>query len=338
MALQFEPGKQFFVDLRTKTKPKATAAPKAAPRPVAKAISKPKAKKVTSSATKARQRAAAAANKKAAAFRAQQAKESKALEAGFREFRTGLEPLDILRKRLAGELGIPGLQEQLEPLQQRALRLGQLQLDLPENIQTIAGRQGKAFRDLLETSKGEDLARQLRDVAISQEFFAGQLTGARGELTEQLGVTQEQREFDLRAFGQEAGLVNTRLARELTGFTTDLQREFESIIGDITRAEQLTDAKVQRAFELAKLEKAAGLEAGNIRLRGNIAAAAAAKEEAAGKSTQERKNAATTKFVTLFSQTKSNPNLTDALLDTFTQQFPEFAKDFRDVITASIGE
>jgi len=272
-----------------------------------------------------RQKAAAAQAKKDKAFAAKQSKQSKALEREFSAFRKGLEPLDVLRKRLGLELGIPGLQAQLDPLQQRALRLGQLQLDLPENIQTLAGRQGKAFRDLLETSKGEDLARQLRDVAISQEFFAGQLTGARGELSEQLGVTQEQRDFDLRAFGQQADLLNTRLARELSGYTITAQREFEAIIGDIRRAEELNDAAVQRAFELAKLEKSAALSAANIKLQAKISG----KEET-------KKSTALRQFNFAISANVNNPNALDSITQSFIQQFPEFTSEF-DKALSTLG-
>lgn len=301
--------------------------------PISKSVAKPKAKVVSKGPT-ARQKAAALINAKARAKQAAIDKQAKAFESEFRQFRTGLEPLDVLRKRLGLELGIPGLQAQLEPLQQRALRLGQLQLDLPETVGALTRGQGEARRKLLETSKGADLARQLRDVAISQEFFAGQLTGARGELTEQLGVTAEQRDFDLRAFGQQADLLNTRLAREVKGYTTQLQREFESIIGDITRAEQLTDAKVQRAFELAKLEKAANLEAGNIRLRGGIQAAATAKTTAA----ETAKNKVLGKASAALTAASGNSDTLKSVLQAQINANPQFSKDLIDIANSLGGQ
>ena len=318
---------------------KAAAARPAARRVAAVPKARPKAKaRKVSAATKARQRAAAAANKRSAAFRAKQAKESRALEAGFRKFRTGLEPLDILRKRLAGELGIPELQEQLDPLRQQSLRLGQTLLDVPEEI---AGRTRgavitEAQRKALESARGAGLEKQLRDVAIAQEFFAGQLTGARGELTEQLGVTQTQREFDLRAFGAEADLVNTRLARELTGFTTDLQREFEAIIGDITRAEQLSDDKVQRAFELAKLEKSAALEAQNIRLRSSLSSAAEKDKDEPTKREKQAKSALRQLGGVI--KTGAPQVAINQAAQQFAGQFPEFSKDFLDLAKGIAGE
>ena len=239
-------------------KPKLKSSTKATFRTTA--VAGPAAKKGPS----ARQKAAAAQAKKDKAFAAKQSKQSKALEREFSAFRKGLEPLDVLRKRLGLELGIPGLRAQLEPLQQRSLELGRTLLDLPELVGTLTRGQGEARRRLLETSKGADIERQLRDVAISQEFFAGQLAGARGELTEQLGVTQEQRNFDLRAFGQEADILSSRLGREVAGYTTALQAEFEGIIGDINDARQLDRDKMQRAFELAKLERAAALSTSSI--------------------------------------------------------------------------
>ena len=342
----FSTGKQLtgaaFAKAKASDRARAAASAKPAARPVARRVTaapkaRPKAKaRKVSAATKSRQRAAAAANRKSAAFRAKQAKESKRLEAGFREFRTGLEPLDILRQRLSGELGIPELQAQLDPLQQEALQKGRLLLDLPESIRgrTRGSLITQAGLDKLQASESADINKQLRDIAISQEFFAGQLTGARGELSEQLGVTQTQREFDLRAFGAEADLVNTRLARELTGFTTDLQREFEAIIGDITRAEQLSDDKVQRAFELAKLEKSAALEAQNIRLRSSLSSTAE-KDQPTKREKQAQSALRQLGQLLRVGAPKSSINTT---AQSFAGQFPEFSKDFFDLAKGIAGE
>ena len=276
--------------------------------------------RVVATGPTSRQKAASRISAKEAAFRAEQAKESKTLETEFTQFRTGLEPLDELRQRLSGELGIPGLQEQLEPLRQRALRLEGFIEKLPEDVATLTRGQGEARRRLLETSKGSELARELAGVARSQELFAGQLTGARGELTERLGVTQAQRQFDLSAFGQQADLLNTRLAREITGYTSQLQREFESIIGDIERAEDLKDQDTQRAFELAKLEKEANLEAQNIRLRSGLSQSA---DKEGKPSTQQLQT-----FAKAFQQ--SVPHGKKTLLATvsgFLTQFPQFRSE-----------
>ena len=310
---------------------RVTAVPKAKPRPKAKA------KKVTSP-TKARQRANAAIAAKEAKFRAKQAKESKRLEAGFREFRTGLEPLDILRKRLAGELGIPELQAQLDPLQQEALQKGRLLLDLPESIRgrTRGSLITQAGLDKLQASESADINKQLRDIAISQEFFAGQLTGARGELTEQLGVTQTQREFDLKIFGAEADLVNTRLARELTGFTTDLQREFEAIIGDITRAEDLSDQKVQRAFELAKMEREAVLKEKQIRLSSSLTGGAEKEKDEPTK--REKQAQSALRQLGGVIRTGAPQVAINQAAQQFAGQFPEFSKDFLDLAKGIAGE
>ena len=177
------------------------------------------------------------------------------------------------------------LQAQLEPLRIRSLEIEGLIERLPENIRSVAGRESKAFRDLLSASKGADISRELTANARAQELFAGQITGAQGELTAQLGVTVEQRNFDLRAFGQQADLLNTRLAREVSGFTIEVQREFEAIIGDIQRAEQLRDQDVQRAFELSKIALSARLAADNIRLSSGLSGGAKSKTSAQAEST-----------------------------------------------------
>ena len=286
-------------------------------RAVAKPAAKPVAKKVVKKGPTSRQKAASRISAKEAAFRAQQAKESKSLETEFTQFRTGLEPLDELRQRLSEELDIPGLQSQLDPLVARAKSLGVTLNRLPEIAAEITKGQGLARQKLLTATRGEDLSRQLADVALAQGEFAGQLTSARGELTERLGVTQAQREFDLSAFGQQADLLNTRLSREITGYTTALQREFESIIGDIERAEDLKDQDTQRAFELAKLEKEANLEAQNIRLRSGLSQG----EEKAGKPSTEQLQT----FAKAFQQ--SVPHGKKTLLATvtgFLTQFPQF--------------
>jgi hypothetical protein len=303
---------------------KARVAPTRAPAARAPAA-KPKAKAVKKRPS-SRKKAAAAISRKEAAFRAKQAKESKALEAQFRKFRTGLEPLDILRQRLAGELGIPELQAQLEPLRGQALRLGQTLLGVPEEIagRTRGAIVTEAQRRALESARGADLERQLRDVAISQEFFAGQLTGAQAELGQQIGVTQEQREFDLRAFGQQADLLNTRLARELTGYTTQLQRQFEAIIGDIERAEQLSDAERQRAHEFALLERRAAISASQ---------AATTRGEAAQKTARQRKAISTTAKELQDVANLARRKGADATAgiqratNSLVQRFPEFSAD-----------
>ena len=303
--------------------------------PLAKKAAKPKAKAVKKGPT-ARQKAAALINKEAAAKQAAINKQAKAFEAEFREFRTGLEPLDVLRKRLGIELGIPGLQAQLEPLRQQALLKGRILLDLPESLRkrTAGSLTTQAQLDKLTTSQSADLNRQLRDIAISQDFFAGQLTGARGELTEQLGVTQAQREFDLRAFGQQADLLNTRLAREVAGYTIQLQRKFEAIIGDIERAEDIADRDRQEAFQLALLEKEAQLAAQNIRLRGGISAAATATSAASSAS----KNTALGKASSALTAASGNSANLQKVLQQQINLNPQFSKDLIDIANSLGGQ
>ena len=292
MAIRFGPtGTQTFTEIAQQKRTAAARAKRAAKSkatfnvaPKFKAVAKPKAKAVKKGPT-ARQKLQARINKKQAAQRKRIAKEGKALESEFKAFRTGLEPLDVLRKRLGIELGIPELQAQLEPLRVRSLEIEGLIERLPENIRSVAGRESKAFRDLLSASKGADISRELTANARAQELFAGQITGARGELTERLGLTVEQRDFDLRAFGQQADLLNTRLAREIEGYTIELQREFEAGIGDIQRAEQLRDDKIQRLFEIAKIELSARLAAKNIGLSASLAGGAKSKTSAQAEST-----------------------------------------------------
>ncbi len=295
-------------------------------RAVAKPAAKPVAKKVVKKGPTARQKAAAGIAKKEADFRAQQAKESKQLETEFTQFRTGLEPLDELRQRLSEELDIPGLQSQLDPLVARAKSLGVTLNRLPEIAAEITKGQGLARQKLLTATRGEDLSRQLADVALAQGEFAGQLTSARGELTERLGVTQAQRQFDLSAFGQQADLLNTRLAREITGYTSQLQREFESIIGDIERAEDLKDQDTQRAFELAKLEKEANLEAQNIRLRSGLSQGQTAAKEAETKKTLQQ----ISKLLSGGAQSQGKAGLV-AMTKKALTQFPEFQKEIVDL-------
>ena len=220
--------------------PKSTASPSTAPR-----------------VTVTRQQAAASYSKKVQDLLARQKAEETAKLGKLQAFIAGKEPIPELRGRLAGELGIPELAAQLEPLRQRSLTLEGLLLDLPE---TISGRTAgtlttEAQRRSLEASGGERLARQIRENAMSQEMFAGQLAGAQGELAQLLAAENQQFQREVFPITTELDMFADRAAREVTGYTTAFQAELDAVLADISRAEDLSDQARQRAHELAVMER-----------------------------------------------------------------------------------
>ena len=224
-----------------------------------------------------RVKATAAANKKITGLAAKQKTEEQGLINQLKNFISGQEPIPELRTRLATELGIPTLTAQLEPLRQQALRTGQTLLNLPEYVGDIARGQGEARRRLLEETKGAQLERQLRDIAIGQEYFAGQLAGAQGELGQQLTAYGQQFERELVPLTTQLDVFGERAAREVSLYTKAFQNELDAILADITRAEQLSDAERERAFELAKMERQYQMERSLISAR-NVPSAAESKE------------------------------------------------------------
>jgi len=68
-----------------------------------------------------------------------------------------------------------------------------------------------------------------------------------------------------------------RAAREVSLYTKAFQNELDAILADITRAEQLSDAERERAFELAKMERQYQMERSLISAR-NVPSAAESKE------------------------------------------------------------
>lgn len=170
------------------------------------------------------------------------------------------EPLPALYARLKAEAGVPGLQAQLEPLRQQSLRAEEQLSALPEDILALTkGQGGATYRRLLEASKGGELTRNLASLARAQELFAGQLTGAMGEVGTLMPLYAEETKKKRLPFELELSTFNERAARELSGYSAAWQAELDSIIGDIQSAEdffrETTLAEQQRTFELAKMEK-----------------------------------------------------------------------------------
>ena len=220
-----------------------------------------------------RAKAATTYTKKTTSLLSKQKTEEQGLINQLKNFISGQEPIPELRARLAQELGIPGLTAQLEPLRQQALRTGQTLLNLPEYVGDIARGQGEARRRLLEETKGAQLERQLRDLAIGQEYFAGQLAGAQGELGQQLTAYGQQFERELVPITTQLDVFGERAAREVSGYTKAFQNELDATLADITRSEQLADDARQRAFELAKMERQYQMERSLISARGSASSA-----------------------------------------------------------------
>jgi hypothetical protein len=253
----------------------------------------------------------------------------------FRGFVGQQEPLPELRQRLLAEAGVPELQAQLEPLRQQALRVGQQVQALPEDI--IARTRGQmlteAQRRQIESAEARTLERRLSDIAISQEFFAGQLTGAQQEAGEQLGAFQAQFERELLPFDREANIISVRAAREVTGYTAAAQARLDAILGDIERAEELSDAARQIAHDFALLEREAVLQERQIRLRAGLSQGATAAKEARRNETLRQISRSLSGGV----RAQGKAGLI-AMTKRALTQFPEFQEEIRELANSfSIG-
>jgi hypothetical protein len=209
----------------------------------------------TPAAATTRQSAAEAATAKTADLYARQKAEEDAKIAALRAYVSGAEPLPDLYARLGQEMGIPGLQAQLEPVRQQTLRAESELATLPEDLLAVTRGQGEARRKLLEASKSDVLRRQLTELARAQELYAGQLAGAQNALGTQMSLYGEQYNRGLLPFETDLSTTEQRLAREASGYTQAFQNELTAILGDIQAAEDLAKEQRDRAFDLAKMEK-----------------------------------------------------------------------------------
>jgi hypothetical protein len=146
-----------------------------------------------------------------------------------------LEPLDIMRERLAEDLNIAPTREAFTGLTKSVADLQNVLNTLP---QQVAGETRGFDVNANQLARIQESRAQPIQQNLGQQATAlgatGQVLGAlEGELGQRLqtGVTQQQRQ--LQPFEVEGSLLSDRLAREVTGFNQDRESELNLLLNKI---------------------------------------------------------------------------------------------------------
>lgn len=170
---------------------------------------------------------------------------------------TSLEPIAAIANRLSQELGIPGLSEISRGLNEAIIDLEDLLAGLPGRVaQETRGFDVSASQlARLQEARGIPLRGQLIEVARGAERVGGRLGSLQTELGQRLGFATEEQRRTLLPYQVEAELLSTRLAREITLFTEERERELSSLLGKLNAGVQLSIADANRAAQLAIAEQ-----------------------------------------------------------------------------------
>lgn len=154
----------------------------------------------------------------------------------------GQENTQAMANRLGTELGLPELRK-------TAFGLGQTLEGIP-GVQTAATRGFDVNANQLQRI----IAAKQAQIAPLYQKAVGQQQFAEGQLGEQLGYAQADRDRELLPFSAEGDFLSARLAREATGFSEDMGNTLSLYLNRLARGEQLSDAETARMNQLADAE------------------------------------------------------------------------------------
>lgn len=156
----------------------------------------------------------------------------------------GLETPSALAARLGGELGLPALNKS-------AFGLNQTLADIP-SVQTTATR---GF-DVNANQLSRIIAAKQGEIAPLAQRATAEAQFAQNELGTQMGYAQQDQDRQLMPYQVEGQQLSDRLAREATGYNTDMQNELDLYLNRLARGEELSDQERARAEKLADNETA----------------------------------------------------------------------------------
>lgn len=156
---------------------------------------------------------------------------------------SGQETIPAMEARIGGELGLPQLRD-------TALRLQNTLQAIPGAVQSGAKDMGLSRGAV---TKGTQ-ARQA-SIAPAAEQATQNQQSAESTLTNRVGLGIQQQQKELLPLTQEASFMSDRAARQMTGYTTQMQSELQTLLTKYQSGIQMNIADKQRMADLAKQEQ-----------------------------------------------------------------------------------
>jgi hypothetical protein len=160
-------------------------------------------------------------------------------------------------KRLSGEFGIDKASENYRNLAGMASGLQQQFEQTPEQVASESrGYDVNAAQQArLTQARQGDVLRNLTPIAREAGIAGQNLNTLTGQAMNQLGAEQYQLEKELQPYLTEAELLNSALARQLSYYTVDRQRELDLLLKKLEGEQAISLEELEQIGDLAELER-----------------------------------------------------------------------------------
>ena len=188
-------------------------------------------------------------------FKQQEARESDFLS----RFRTTLgqqTPIGDIYTRLSTEAGLPEARKLTGGLTQSALDVQGRLAGLPERIagETRGFDVNATQLARIQETRAQPVAKQLSETALAAERAGVSERALAGDVSTRLGLEVSEQQKQLQPFQVEASMISDRAARELTGYTTQLQAQTGQLIAKLLQQGTLDQIEARRLVDLASQE------------------------------------------------------------------------------------
>lgn len=175
----------------------------------------------------------------------------------FRETVTGQPSVSDIYSRLSNEAGLSDARKLATGLTQQALTTEGRLSQLPEQIagETRGFDVNAAQRGRIEEARSGDISRTLNQQALAAQRAGVSAESIAGDVGTRLGLAVDEQNKLLKPFEVEANMISERAARELTGYTANLQSETSRLIAKLDNQGNLDQIEAQRLISLAKSEQ-----------------------------------------------------------------------------------
>lgn len=153
-----------------------------------------------------------------------------------------LEPSQAIYKRLGEEQGLPGLKSTAEQFTSQVKAI-------PENVKALATQ-----IPISTTRQAQRVTQQLENLAPRQQEAVTQFQNSLSEVSRQLGFALEDQKTQLEPFAYAFQQLSDRIAREMSGYSTNIQNSLNILLNRLTQTGNLSQTQLANAYEMAKQE------------------------------------------------------------------------------------
>lgn len=161
----------------------------------------------------------------------------------FRGAISGQEGVSAMASRIGNELGLPGLQSNVT-------NLSTLLQNMP-----YTQKAATAGTDVNQNQLDRIIASKASALAPTVTGVTNAYNAATQNLGTQLGYGVQQQQKELLPYSTEASMLSDRAAREVSGYTTQMQSELDALISKMQTDAQLKESELSRMQQLATAEQ-----------------------------------------------------------------------------------